>query len=784
MKKLTLVFILLANFLVANAQISSICNNTLLDISFVPKPDSMSGSPQDGITLDAYNNCTFEYEFKVFIKDSMPINGTLIDIISLEILGFSGMPNGITNFQCDPPTCLFPPNSIGSIVISGFPNDVVDDYFLTIHTEFITSSIPVPLALDIPNPTVAPGEYRLTLNQTPPTCTSCSGFSAQINKTDDLCSLGGGSITFLPSGGTPPYLYSFCGNVPSSTTVSGLYEGIYLIEIVDANGCKLIETVEIFSASSSNVTTTNETCLLNDGTATISAFGSNFNYLWNTGATTQGITGLSTGFYVSTVTDITNQCTKVDTSFVEQDSTCIVYINGQVIWDNLNPDCTIDATSTYPSNKLVFLYKNGQLADMNNTDHLGQYAFTVDTGVYVIRVATGPYEVFACPTVDSVVLSALTPNTTYQEDFYQTLLPHQDLCVEYLNGPARPGFDQWHTISYCNYGTDTISGTITLVHDSILTGFDAYGLEDSYDPITFTAIWSFTDLPPGSCGIYKFKTVTPVGTTLGEILANTVTIGPTTNDIDLENNSSTVYNIVTGSYDPNDKQNLVAESTFSGPVYEDDDQFHYFIRFQNTGTDTAFTVVVKDEIDSNLDITSVRPLAASHTYDLTIEDQRTLVFTFNNILLVDSVTNEPASHGYLSFTIDLANPNSPIGTVIENVAGIYFDFNAPIITNTVVNTISDPLSLDDVPLHFSSRIYPNPTNGLAMVHLELEESDLIRLELVDVTGKLYAVPVLDQLFSKGEHLIPLELKGIPYGLLIVQVTVGGQKQSLKLVKME
>lgn len=783
MRHFILLFILLAHSFLAIGQLTY-CNGNNLGIQIIPIPDTTQGNnPQLGITLDAYNNCNYSYDFKFFVGDSLDITGVgLTPLTSIEMVAISGAPNGL-NFQCDPPTCLFTPNTVNSVTISGIPNDTPNDYLVILQTEFITPVIPVPVALDFPNPTLAPGEYRMTLNASPPSCSSCAGFTVQVNKTDDLCDAGNGSINFVPSGGTPPYNYSVCATNTSNTTISGLSSGIYLVQIVDAVGCKLTETVEILGSSSINTTTTNETCLLNDGTATISAFGSSFTYLWNTGATTQTIAGLNTGYYASTTTDIINSCIKIDTVFVAQDSTCLVYFDGQVVIDDVNPDCTIDQTSRYPNNKLVYAFKNGQLAAMNNTDALGNYTFTLDTGTYVIRVASGPYDIFSCPAADSVVVNALVPNSSYQEDFYLTLTPHQDLCVDYLNGPARPGFDQWHSISYCNYGTDSISGSVTLVHDSILTAFDANGTEDSYDPVTFTAIWSFTNLAPGECGTIRFETVTPVGTPLGEILANTVTIDPQANDIDLENNSMTLANIVTGSYDPNDKQNLIADSTFSGPVYIGDDQFHYFIRFQNTGTDTAFTVVVKDELEPNLDITTLQPLAASHAYNLTIEDERTLVFTFNNILLVDSVTNEPASHGFLSFKIDLVD-NLPLGTVIENQAGIYFDFNPPIITNMVVNTISEPLSVVDAPVFFSSTVFPNPTDASAMLNLSLTQTDRASVELVDITGKRYGMPVRDALYTKGEHLIPLDLEGIPNGLLIVRITVGGEEQSLKLVKMD
>jgi len=66
-----------------------------------------------------------------------------------------------------------------------------------------------------------------------------------------------------------------------------------------------------------------------------------------------------------------------------------------------------------------------------------------------------------------------------------------------------------------------------------------------------------------------------------------------------------------------------------------------------------------------------------------------LKFTFENIMLPDSNVNLIASNGFMKFKIGLKENLSP-GTVIHNSAGIYFDFNAPVITETVFHTIEIP----------------------------------------------------------------------------------------------
>ncbi len=143
--------------------------------------------------------------------------------------------------------------------------------------------------------------------------------------------------------------------------------------------------------------------------------------------------------------------------------------------------------------------------------------------------------------------------------------------------------------------------------------------------------------------------------------------------------------IVTGSYDPNDKTGYplgVGDDHLIAP----NGKIDYVVRFQNTGTDTAFTVVIRDTLDIDLDIFSVQSGVASHAYTFQMHGPRVLEWTFNNILLPDSTTNEPASNGFVTFTVEQVQ-DLPDGTEINNTVGIYFDFNEPIITNTTSHII-------------------------------------------------------------------------------------------------
>jgi uncharacterized repeat protein (TIGR01451 family) len=172
--------------------------------------------------------------------------------------------------------------------------------------------------------------------------------------------------------------------------------------------------------------------------------------------------------------------------------------------------------------------------------------------------------------------------------------------------------------------------------------------------------------------------------------------------------------VVTGSYDPNDKTGYPIGQTELNYI-QPNQQLQYVIRFQNTGTDTAFTVVIRDTLDTDLNIFTVTPGVSSHLYDFRMYGPRILEWTFNNINLPDSSTNQEGSNGFVTFHLEQV-PNLAPGTEITNDADIYFDFNDPITTNTTIHRIFEGfvsvLSLEELSQNGKPLlIYPNPTTN-------------------------------------------------------------------------
>ena len=244
------------------------------------------------------------------------------------------------------------------------------------------------------------------------------------------------------------------------------------------------------------------------------------------------------------------------------------------------------------------------------------------------------------------------------------------------------------------------------------------------------------------------------------------------------------------AYDPNDKQVSPSRAEPSGSNYTQfDEKLRYTVRFQNTGNDTAVNVRIEDQLSLDLDWETFTPLASSHTYTASITKAGRITFRFDNIQLPDSTTNLVMSQGYVTFELETKAGLSDFSTV-RNTAGIYFDFNQPVITNTVTSTLVEFLDEDQDGFNFYEdcndqdaavspaaeeiagnkvdencdgslepvsvtvflegdlSVYPNPTSGLATV--AFSESKPLLLTVFSATGK-----VLQRVKFSGTHTIDL-----------------------------
>lgn len=302
----------------------------------------------------------------------------------------------------------------------------------------------------------------------------------------------------------------------------------------------------------------------------------------------------------------------------------------------------------------------------------------------------------------------------------QPIAGKRDVEVHLISlGIARPGFPHRYKIFVRNNGTDTIArDTIQLIKSKRLNFNAAFPAANSVKGDTLR--WPFTNLKPlDTLGIQLYLTVkAPPTVNIGDTLVSVVTIDSLINDPVPENDTARLIEITRGSYDPNDKTEIHAGKITTSQVAASE-YLQYTIRFQNTGNDTAFNVYIRDTLDTKLDWSTFRMIDASHNFQLTITDGSRCLWTFANIMLVDSNMNEPLSHGYLSFIIK-PKSNLVVGNIINNTATIYFDYNLPIITNTETTTVvADvlPLKLLSFTAKRVSSYLPNNREGRGEVLL-------------------------------------------------------------------
>ncbi|HTE27729.1 T9SS type A sorting domain-containing protein, partial [Flavitalea sp.] len=271
----------------------------------------------------------------------------------------------------------------------------------------------------------------------------------------------------------------------------------------------------------------------------------------------------------------------------------------------------------------------------------------------------------------------------------QPVANQYDLSVNIIPlTPVRPGMVTRYRLEYRNTGTMVATNAKLKFIKSgktIITGATPAYAGISGDTLT----WNLNTLNPAAFGAIEIQSLVAVPpiANFADSMYSKVIITQSDTDVRPFNDTVKLRQLITGSYDPNDKIETHG-GYMSRAQVNNGEYLNYIIRFQNTGNDTAFKVLIRDTLENNLDAASLQMIGSSHDYTLQITDNNKLEWNFENILLADSNTNEKASHGYLVFRI---KPQAFVtnGTVISNRSDIYFDLNLPVRTKTVQTLIRD-----------------------------------------------------------------------------------------------
>lgn len=369
------------------------------------------------------------------------------------------------------------------------------------------------------------------------------------------------------------------------------------------------------------------------------------------------------------------------------------------------------------------------------TDATGHYVTWVPSGStsYEITAYSGAYNTVVCPSAGSYTF---VPSGSMSFDFgLACTTTGHDLSVwaeSWTDVPGgTSGFGYVHA---SNYSCIPVTGTITVTLDPNVTytGMIMGAAPTSVVGNVLTWTHAFDAWPLSTSTTYlQYSTSTLTTAPVLGTAFFSASIDPLSGDVNTTNNSTAWTDIIGGPYDPNSKEVLPAGVGATGNVAPNTD-FDYIIHFQNCGTAEAINIYIMDTISSNLDMSTFQVTGSSHAMTPIINGN-IIRFDFPSIHLIDSVANEPLSHGWLSYHIQ-SNSGLANGTQIKNTAHIYFDYNPAVVTNTTLNTIDISMGAQELVVEANNNtLFPNPaTNNFTV---QFDEAVTGTLFMLDASGK-------------------------------------------------
>ncbi|MCW3124153.1 MAG: C-terminal target protein [Flavipsychrobacter sp.] len=307
--------------------------------------------------------------------------------------------------------------------------------------------------------------------------------------------------------------------------------------------------------------------------------------------------------------------------------------------------------------------------------------------------------------------------------------------------------------NYCN----SVPGTLTMQLSS------RYNTQLQFIPSPTsisgnTVTWDFTSLSllSGSIIYADMERSLSFLPKFGDTLMTRYSITPILGDANPSDNIVVRVDTARSGYDPNQVSVEPGGNIASGT------KLQYTIDFENTGNDTAFNISVYDTLSPYVDMSSLELVAATSVMNIAVmtQDGYNLVkFDFPNINLLDS-SHHGECDGAVIFTVN-TKQDLPDGTRIDNRAGIYFDYNDVVMTNTVTNIIGIPSGIAPLSADSHVQLFPNPVNDIltigttANAYSELSITNTIGQSILTQTISTPQTKVNVKALSSGLYYITL-----------------------------
>ena len=242
------------------------------------------------------------------------------------------------------------------------------------------------------------------------------------------------------------------------------------------------------------------------------------------------------------------------------------------------------------------------------------------------------------------------------------------------------------------------------------------------------------------------------------------------------NNVNHEKQTVIGSFDPNYKEVSPKGIGAEGYISSETTEFDYTIHFQNEGTYFAQNIYITDQLDDDLDWSTLTPGYSDYNYTTTVSETGLVTFAFENINLPwKSAYGDALSSGLVNYSIRRKATN-PQGTEFTNYADIYFDYNAPVTTNTTLNTLDDAVfaGLDEnvneggVNDQITVNVYPVPANDLISIEINnLSKDETATVYVIDLMGNVVMSKTV--VLNEGSTTINQDVSSLATGNYLTRI---------------
>ena len=202
-----------------------------------------------------------------------------------------------------------------------------------------------------------------------------------------------GEVSFSgASQGTPPYALRWSTNA-TTPNLSNLPAGSYQLTVTDANGCELVETVQIseFATPATQATVADISCFgASNGSVSVALTGGSpgFQYAWSNLSAASQIDNLEPGNYALTLTYADRKCIQTFDFQVKEPLAVLLAATPAPVFCNGETNGSIDLMVQNGIAPLSFFWSNNSISEDLNDLPAGLYSVTVTDATACTEVMT------------------------------------------------------------------------------------------------------------------------------------------------------------------------------------------------------------------------------------------------------------------------------------------------------------------------------------------------------------------------------------------------------------